>query len=109
MTCDGRMRARLAALHRRRARAPGAGAGERRSPPSWRRAPATATAAVLFYGSALRDEALDGVLDFYVLTDRPIAWPGSRWTALASRLLPPNVGYLETVDRRQRRCAPSTR
>jgi hypothetical protein len=54
------------------------------------------TAAVLFYGSALRDEALDGVLDFYVLTDRPIAWPGSRLTALAGRLLPPNVGYLET-------------
>jgi hypothetical protein len=39
-----------------------------------------ATAAVLFYGSALRDAALDGVLDFYVLTDRPIVWPGSRWT-----------------------------
>jgi hypothetical protein len=55
-----------------------------------------ATAAVLFYGSALRDDALDGVLDFYVLTDRPVAWPGSRWTALAGRLLPPNVGYLET-------------
>ena len=54
-----------------------------------------ATAAVLFYGSALRDDALDGVLDFYVLTDRPIAWPGSRWTALAGRFLPPNVGYLE--------------
>ena len=56
-----------------------------------------ATAAVLFYGSALRDDALDGVLDFYVLTDRPIAWPGSRWTALAGRFLPPNVGYLETA------------
>jgi len=56
-----------------------------------------ATAAVLFYGSALRDAALDGVLDFYVLTDRPIVWPGSRWTSLAGRLLPPNVGYLETA------------
>jgi len=55
------------------------------------------TAAVLFYGSALRDAALDGVLDFYVLTDRPIVWPGSRWTSLAGRVLPPNVGYLETV------------
>jgi hypothetical protein len=54
-----------------------------------------AAAAVLFYGSALRDAALDGVLDFYVLTDRPIAWPGSRLTGLAGRLLPPNVGYLE--------------
>ena len=59
-----------------------------------------ATAAVLFYGSALRDDALDGVLDFYVLTDRPIAWPGSRLTSLAGRLLPPNVGYLETRRRR---------
>ena len=56
-----------------------------------------ATAAVLFYGSALRDAALDGLLDFYVLTDRPIVWPGSRWTSLAGRVLPPNVGYLETV------------
>jgi hypothetical protein len=27
-------------------------------------------AAVLFYGSALRDQALDGLLDFYVLVDR---------------------------------------
>lgn len=56
-----------------------------------------ATAAVLFYGSALRDDALDGVLDFYVLTDRPVAWPGTRLTALAGRVLPPNVGYLETL------------
>lgn len=54
-----------------------------------------ATAAVLFYGSALRDGALDGVLDFYVLIDRPGDWPGSRLAALANRLLPPNVGYLE--------------
>ncbi|MDB6000262.1 MAG: hypothetical protein JWP52_1961 [Rhizobacter sp.] len=52
-------------------------------------------AAVLFYGSALRDDALDGVLDFYVLTDRHGAWPGSRLAAFANRLLPPNVGYLE--------------
>ena len=56
----------------------GAGAGRRRWPPSWRRRAGESTAAVLFYGSALRDDALDGVLDFYVLTDRPIAWPGSR-------------------------------
>ena len=52
-------------------------------------------AAVLFYGSALRDEALDGVLDFYVLLDRCADWPGSRLAAVANRLLPPNVGYLE--------------
>ena len=68
-----------------------------------------ATAAVLFYGSALRDGALDGVLDFYVLTDRPIAWPGSRLTvarrpaAAAERRLPRDGRSAE------RRCAPSTR
>ena len=59
------------------------------------------TAAVLFYGSALRDQALDGVLDFYVLLDRTADWPGSRLAAGANRLLPPNVGYLqEDVDGR---------
>jgi hypothetical protein len=55
-----------------------------------------ACAAVLFYGSALRDGALDGVLDFYVLLDHERAWPGSRWAALANRVLPPNVGYVES-------------
>ncbi len=54
-------------------------------------------AAVLFYGSNLRDARLDGVLDFYVLLDRVGAWPGSRLAAFANRLLPPNVGYLETL------------
>ena len=56
-----------------------------------------AAAAVLFYGSALRDGALDGVLDFYILVDRAEAWPGSRLAALANRVLPPNVGYVESV------------
>lgn len=56
-----------------------------------------ATAAVLFYGSALRDDALDGVLDFYVLVDRCDAWPGPRLAAYANRLLPPNVGYLDAA------------
>lgn len=56
-------------------------------------------AAVLFYGSNLRDARLDGVLDFYVLLDRVSAWPGPRLAALANWLLPPNVGYIEaTVD-----------
>ncbi len=54
-----------------------------------------ATAAVLFYGSGLRDEALDGVLDFYVLLDDVRAWPGSWLAAMANRVLPPNVAYLE--------------
>lgn len=52
-------------------------------------------AAVLFYGSALRDSALDGVLDFYVLVDHAGDWPGPWLAACANRLLPPNVGYLE--------------
>lgn len=56
-----------------------------------------AVAAVLFYGSNLRDARLDGVLDFYVLLDHVGAWPGSRLAALANRLLPPNVGYLEAT------------
>jgi len=53
-------------------------------------------AAVLFYGSALRDSALDGVLDFYILLDRCTSWPAPRMATLANRILPPNVGYLET-------------
>ena len=52
-------------------------------------------AAVLFYGSALRDEALDGVLDFYVLLDVADAWPEAWLATAANRLLPPNVGYFE--------------
>ncbi|HXC59081.1 MAG TPA: hypothetical protein VN645_07170 [Steroidobacteraceae bacterium] len=51
-------------------------------------------AAVLYYGSTLRTNALDGMLDFYVLLDRTSAWPG-RVAALANWLLPPNVGYIE--------------
>lgn len=61
-------------------------------------------AAVLFYGSGLRDDTLDGVLDFYVLLDDVRCWPGSRLAALANRLLPPNVAYVETrVDGRSLR------
>lgn len=61
-------------------------------------------AAVLFYGSALRDSALDGVLDFYVLVDHVGDWPGHWLAACANRLLPPNVGYLEeSIDGRSLR------
>jgi hypothetical protein len=52
-------------------------------------------AAVLFYGSNLRDARLDGVLDFYILLDHVGAWPGSRLAVLANQMLPPNVGYFE--------------
>lgn len=51
--------------------------------------------AVLYYGSTLRSGALDGMLDFYVLLDHASDWPGSRLAAMANRLLPPNVGYIE--------------
>jgi hypothetical protein len=54
-----------------------------------------ATAAVLYYGSALRAASLEGILDFYVLLDDVRAWPGSLLARFANRLLPPNVGYLE--------------
>ena len=47
--------------------------------------------AVLFYGSILRTGDLDGVLDFYVLTER--VRPGPR--GLATRLLWPDVSYHE--------------
>ena len=54
-----------------------------------------ASASVLFYGSALRTGALDGVLDFYVLMDRLPAWPQPRMAAAAGAVLPPNVEYRE--------------
>lgn len=54
-----------------------------------------ACAAVLYYGSALRAENPEGILDFYVLLDDVRAWPGSPVARCANRLLPPNVGYLE--------------
>jgi hypothetical protein len=57
--------------------------------------------AVLFYGSARVNDALDGVLDYYIVLDQVAAWPGPRLAALANRLLPPNVGYYEgTIDGR---------
>jgi len=55
----------------------------------------SATAAVLYYGSALRAGELGGILDFYVLLDDVHAWPASWLARCANRLLPPNVGYLE--------------
>ena len=51
--------------------------------------------AVLFYGSALRTGALDGVLDFYVLVDSQAAWDQGRAAAAGGAWLPPNVEYRE--------------
>ena len=55
-----------------------------------------ASRAVLFYGSCLRQQQLDGLmLDFYlIVSDYPSAYP-KRWLAIANRLIPPNVFYFE--------------
>ncbi len=53
-----------------------------------------AVAAVLFYGSVLREPAADGVVDLYVLVDSLSAWPGAGPVAAAAgRVLPPNVEH----------------
>ena len=48
--------------------------------------------ALLFYGSCLREQQLDGLmLDFYlIVSDYRSAYP-RRWMATANRLIPPNV------------------
>jgi len=53
------------------------------------------TAAVVFYGSCLRRQTSEGVLDFYALVDSYRAAYASRLLAAANALLPPNVFYLE--------------
>src|SRR5438445_11357122 len=57
---------------------------------------APASRAVLFYGSCLREEQLEGLmLDFYlIVSDYRAAYP-KRWLAAANRLIPPNVFYFE--------------
>ena len=49
--------------------------------------------AVLFYGSILRTGDLSGVLDYYVLTERPPAG----WRGVFTRILWPDVSYHELV------------
>ena len=52
----------------------------------------SAARAVLFYGSCLRERALDGLmLDFYLIVSDYRAAYGRGWYALANRLVPPNV------------------
>jgi hypothetical protein len=51
-----------------------------------------AARAVLFYGSCLRERALDGLmLDFYLIVSSYREAYGRGWYALANRLIPPNV------------------
>lgn len=54
--------------------------------------------AVLFYGNRLRDPAASGLLDFYVLIDSVGTYHGRGLSALANRLLPPNVYHEALAD-----------
>lgn len=54
-----------------------------------------AVAAVLFYGSCLRRQTHEGVLDFYVLVDDYRSCYDSLYLRAANRLVPPNVFFLE--------------
>jgi hypothetical protein len=55
-----------------------------------------ASLAVLFYGSCLREERLDGLmLDFYLIVSDYRSAYAKRWLAAANRLIPPNVFYFE--------------
>lgn len=53
-------------------------------------------ACILFYGSCLRKETIEGVFDFYVLVDHYRDTYSETLLALGNALLPPNVFYLET-------------
>ncbi len=52
-------------------------------------------AAVVFYGSCLRKQTDEGVLDFYAIVDDYRAASRSPLLAWANAVLPPNVHYLE--------------
>src|SRR3982751_4451902 len=56
----------------------------------------SASRAVLFYGSCLRQKQLDGLmLDFYLIVSDYREAYDKRWLAVANRLIPPNVFYFE--------------
>lgn len=55
-----------------------------------------ASRAVLFYGSCLRQQQLEGLmLDFYLIVSDYREAYGKSWLAPANRLIPPNVFYFE--------------
>ena len=55
-----------------------------------------ASRAVLFYGSCLREQQLDGLmLDFYLIVSDYRAAYDRRWLAVANRWVPPNVFHFE--------------
>jgi hypothetical protein len=54
------------------------------------------TQAILFYGSCFRTgDDTDGLVDLYVIVDSYRAVLSNRFQAIANKLLPPNVFYLE--------------
>jgi len=56
----------------------------------------SASQAVLFYGSCLRQKQLEGLmLDFYLIVSDYSAAYEKTWLAAANRLIPPNVFYFE--------------
>src|SRR5436305_7470342 len=56
----------------------------------------SASRAVLFYGSCLREQQLDGLmLDFYLIVSDYRAAYDKGWLAMANRLIPRNVFYFE--------------
>ena len=57
---------------------------------------ASASQAILFYGSCLRQQQLEGLmLDFYLIVSDYRSAYHKRWLATANRLIPPNVFYFE--------------
>lgn len=52
-----------------------------------------AVAAVLFYGSCLRNQTTEGVMDFYILVDSYRGYHLTRLGAVANHVLPPTVQY----------------
>ena len=51
-----------------------------------------ASRAILFYGSCLREQHLDGLmLDFYLIVSNYRSAYDRRWLRLANRLIPPTV------------------
>lgn len=53
----------------------------------------TAVVAVVFYGSCLRNQTVEGVLDFYILVENYSDYHASRIGAVANAMLPPTVRY----------------
>nr|WP_016737761.1 hypothetical protein [Gluconobacter thailandicus] len=50
---------------------------------------------ILFYGSVLRTEDFEGILDFYIVTENASGFTGGLISRTGNLLLPPNVRYAE--------------